>query len=205
MSESIQFNTEDMPSLLYSTLPDNIYKELKQARKTIKYNKSLAGCLEQEHLLDLSDAPLFTYYALELAKYFFADAKDSPVMKELHRCFTKPAMLNFNELWLNEQQPGEYNPLHHHGGLFSFVVYLDIPYSMSEQISIDKNINHVLNGSTEFFDQYNHFGKILTVEKNKHEGLMVMFPAWVMHTVYPFKGKYKNPRVTVSGNINLYT
>ena len=205
MTESIQVDNEDMPSLLYGTLPKHIYKELKQTRKTKKYNEALAGCLEQEHLLNLSDAPLFTNYALELAKYFFEETKYSPVIRELHQCLAKPAILNLQELWLNEQQPGEYNPLHNHGGLFSFVVYLDIPYNMSEQAKIDKQINRVLNGSTEFFDPYNHFGKILTVEKDKHEGLMVMFPAWVLHTVYPYKGNYEESRVTVSGNINICT
>lgn len=205
MSESIQINTEDMPSLLYNTLPKHIYKELKQTSKTKKYNTELAGCLVHEYLLDLSDAPLFTKHALELAKYFFTEARNSVVIKEIYKSFAKQPILNLQELWLNEQQPGEYNPLHNHGGLFSFVVYLDIPYYMSEQIKIDKQINQVLNGSTEFYDPYNHFSRILTVEKDKHEGLMVMFPAWVLHTVYPFKGDYKDLRTTVSGNINLYT
>ena len=114
--------------------------------------------------------------------------------------------LNLNELWINEQKSGEYNPLHIHGGLFSFVVYLQIPYTMSEQTKIDKNLSSekVLNGATQFFDPYNHFDRKIIVDKSS-EGLMVLFPAWVLHTVYPYKGKYKNPRVTISGNINLYT
>ena len=206
MSESIQINNEDMPSLLYNTLPNVIIDELKNAKKIRKYNSELAGCLENENLLSIENSPLFKKHILEIAYYFLETCKQNFVIKELYSALRSAPKLNLNELWINEQKSGEYNPLHIHGGLFSFVVYLQIPYTMSEQTKIDKNLNSekVLNGATQFFDPYNHFDRKIIVDKSS-EGLMVLFPAWVLHTVYPYKGKYKNPRVTISGNINLYT
>ena len=46
------------------------------------------------------------------------------------------------------------------------------------------------------------FNKLINVEKGI-EGQVILFPAWVNHVVYPFKGFSGIPRVSISGNIVL--
>ena len=36
-------------------------------------------------------------------------------------------------MWLNSGAKGSYTPLHDHAGLFSFVVYVKIPYTREEE------------------------------------------------------------------------
>ena len=38
-----------------------------------------------------------------------------------------------NGFWVNYQYQHEFNPYHHHGGIYSFVVWLKIPYDWKEQ------------------------------------------------------------------------
>ena len=35
--------------------------------------------------------------------------------------------------WVNYMKKTEFNPLHRHGGLFSFVIFIQIPYDLSEE------------------------------------------------------------------------
>ena len=104
--------------------------------------------------------------------------------------------------WINFQRPGEFIPVHRHSGVFSFVIWVQVPYSLtedtgSEQFSASKNVK----GNFEFI--YNDIlGNLRTcrIPADKDwEGKLMIFPAELHHQVYPF---YSNDfRITVSGNI----
>ena len=116
--------------------------------------------------------------------------------------------MNLTAFWANYQYKHEFNPSHRHGGVYSFVIWLKIPYHWEEQ----NKLPH-LNGIKEIdkkpglfeFEYINIRGDIKTFNyllNSKYEGTMVFFPAALKHCVYPFYNTDK-PRISISGNIGF--
>jgi len=106
--------------------------------------------------------------------------------------------------WVNFQKQHEYNPLHNHQGLYSFVIFMKIPYDWREQHELPfvKHSNTKVAGNFEFV-YTNILGKICgsTYKLDpSSEGLMLFFPAEIHHMVYPFYNS-EEERITISGNI----
>ena len=109
-------------------------------------------------------------------------------------------------LWVNYQNAGEYQPIHDHGGLYSFAIWLTNPVEYSHQI-IKKN---AMGASSSFnntfcFQYVNMLGQQSTTlyPMGKHlEGWMVFFPADLNHCVYPYYD-CDEQRVSISGNVML--
>ena len=108
-----------------------------------------------------------------------------------------------HQWWVNFQKQHDFNPTHHHKGIYSFVIWLKIPIEFSDQNK--ENITNTPRNSAfcfEFSDMLgvvNHF----TYQLGKlDEGTMLFFPSKLQHTVYPFYNCNED-RITVSGNILL--
>jgi hypothetical protein len=114
---------------------------------------------------------------------------------------------NLESLWVNFQKKHEFNPPHDHSGVFSFVIWMQIPTSYAEQkklpICAESNAdNHISNFA---FNYTNTLGRVSTFAYNMEkeaEGYMVMFPSTMLHQVFPF---YENDgeRISISGNVNI--
>ena len=116
----------------------------------------------------------------------------------------KKAELQLGACWINFQQKYEYQPIHDHSGIYSFILFCDIPFLLDEEdkIAPGKNANDRVSGRVNFhYVTYN--GKIaamtLPVEKGWEKKLIV-FPAELMHSVAPFYSTDKY-RITISGNL----
>ena len=111
-----------------------------------------------------------------------------------------------NDWWVNYQHEGDYNPLHDHGGIFSFVIWMKIPTDWRDQKKLPRCIHSTSNTVSNFqFVYTNHLGKITSYTyymSPKMEGTMVFFPANLKHTVYPFYD-CKEERISISGNISV--
>ena len=111
-----------------------------------------------------------------------------------------------NDWWVNYQHEGDYNPLHDHGGIFSFVIWMKIPTDWKDQKKLPRSIHSTSSTVSNFqFVYTNHFGKITThtyYMSPKMEGIMLFFPANLKHTVYPFYD-CKEERISISGNISV--
>ena len=103
------------------------------------YSKNLAGNLEKE----------FSYNRLDVI-----DALISPAVAKYNEVFPSYTHslgyfdrempdIKLNNAWINFQTKHEFNPMHTHSGVFSFVIWLDIPYNMRHErmISSVKNSN----------------------------------------------------------------
>ena len=123
---------------------------------------------------------------------------------------TNDEKVNFNlmNFWANYQYKHEFNPSHRHSGVYSFVIWLKIPYHWEEQ----NKLPH-LNGIKEIdkkpglfeFEYINILGHIKTFSyllTPDYEGTMLFFPAALRHCVYPFYNT-DEPRISISGNIAL--
>jgi hypothetical protein len=108
---------------------------------------------------------------------------------------------NFERIWINAQRQGEFIPLHQHSGLYSFVIWVQMPF----------HINHfnpmLVKDRTALFEFVfvNSLGKLenyrIPVDKS-YEGYIAVFPAELNHQVYPFYGS-DDLRISISGNIRL--
>lgn len=116
--------------------------------------------------------------------------------------------LYLEAFWVNFQKQNEFNPLHDHSGIYSFVIWMKIPTDFTEQNS------NVLASTTRakkisVFDLHyiNTLGKIDAMQFNldkSYEGTLLFFPSKFDHCVYPYYN-CDDIRVSISGNISLNT
>ena len=170
---------------------------------SIYMNSSLAGNLSKSLTLEDKDNWFFNNVLNSVIDKFmnsFGDFdKDMNILSENAPFFLEP-------FWVNFQKENEFNPVHDHSGLFSFVIWVKIPTDWKEQhaLPVSANSNSPKTSNFEFWyltplGKHQHYGYFL--DKNS-EGTMLLFPAKLMHTVYPFYNCDKE-RISISGNIKF--
>lgn len=126
-----------------------------------------------------------------------------------HLLGDKPRLIPYlRDFWVNYQYKHEFNPKHDHSGVYSFVIWMKIPYTYEEQSNLDfqKGLKRIDKkaGMFEFY-YYDILGRQVThmyeVDK-EFEGRMVFFPSKLSHQVYPFYNS-DDERVSISGNVWL--
>ena len=114
--------------------------------------------------------------------------------------------LYIHDLWVNYQYKHEFNPYHFHGGMYSFVIWMKIPTDWKEQNKlpfldgINEDNKKVSNFEFEYLDMLGnikHYGYRLDPSM---EGHMLLFPARLQHTVYPFYN-CDDTRISIAGNL----
>lgn len=113
--------------------------------------------------------------------------------------------LELKEMWVNFQKKHDFNPVHDHGGVMSFVIWHTIPYDIKEEIQQYKNGTFSACASTFEFVYTDALGnicnKVLPVSKD-WEGVICMFPAKMKHCVQPFYTS-DDYRISIAGNIHF--
>ena len=115
--------------------------------------------------------------------------------------------LILNQFWVNFQYKTEFNPYHDHSGVYSFVIWLKIPYDSEDQKKLaqfhDIKKGDIKAGYFQF--EYNDsLGGIRNYSYSlspEYEGYMLFFPASLRHCVYPFY-ETEEPRISIAGNIS---
>ena len=166
------------------------------------YKHSLAGNIEASNLLlDRSDwffrttvRPLI----IEYEKQFGCLGNNFPSNQRFE--------YHMNTWWVNYQKKNEFNPVHNHTGVYSFVIWMKIPTDYEEQkknsIALTSNSftisNFELYYSNIFGEPTSHIYRM----KPAVEGTMLFFPSKMRHSVYPFYN-CDDERISVSGNVML--
>lgn len=204
----MQINLNYFPNIGYLTtdVPPNLLTKLDKIiheKKLEKHNNKLAGNIKKEFKIPKA-IPIFTKYIFDMCEKYDEEFRYT---KGIDIC-TNNVPLILNNMWVNFQKKHEFNPMHTHGGLFSFVIWVKIPFYNKDEKdnSPGKNSNRNLAGTFEF--QYtDSLGSIhsqaLHVDK-EWEGKMCLFPSRLNHSVCPFYSS-NGYRVTVSGNVCLKT
>ena len=99
--------------------------------------------------------------------------------------------------WMNNQVAGDFNPIHKHDGLLSSVLFTKVP------ISISNNEEKDYAGYLEFIDGRDAGITPTHMRIKPVVGRMYMFPSWLLHQVYPFRGN--GHRRSVSFNSYYHT
>jgi hypothetical protein len=169
-------------------------------KDAIPANTTLAGKIKKEYVLSSSIGhiqellnPLISAYDQEF-DYF------SPISVNTRNC---PVMLE--TAWVNFQEKYEYNPVHNHGGLMSFVIWVKIPFSLEEESKIFPDTPRSAENGSFSFLYTNTNGQIRNYTipvDSSYENVCVMFPSTMMHCVHPFYTS-NDYRISVSGNFKI--
>lgn len=179
---------------------NNLLEKSQQELDTIRQIHAVSGHVKNEYRFD----PVPEYlnnYLLWLAnahdsKYNYVDSQNN-VRHDWE--------LKLTDCWVNNQGSGEFNPLHGHNGVYSFVIWLDIPYTMEDEHEYFPHADYLKSGTFEFA-YTNTLGVIkgfrIPTDK-KMNGKIALFPAGMRHVVYPFATKNIGNRISISGNLNI--
>ena len=200
----------DNIGVLVTQLSEDELKPIKDEIKNIQDNASLynranadlAGNIE--HSYELKDS---SKYIEELIMLYVNKYNDK--FKYLESIFlaNKKLPLGFDKpAWVNFMKKYEFNPSHTHSGVFTFVIWIDIPYSMEDELNQEycKRSSVKVPGHFEFLF-INKLGEItsyyIPADKTYNNTLLV-FPSKLRHGVYPFASS-DGYRISVSGNYKL--
>ena len=175
----------------------------KDFSKSFPINDSLAGRIDKEYALNLTSLP--TQYIKESINL---SIKYNPhYIEYINRKTDSPRLnLSYNgQAWVNFQKKYEHNPIHRHNGIFSYVIWYQIPYYLENEAKYGsggvKEAQQNCNGDFYFvFPEAQEIAvRSLNIDK-KMEGYIAMFPSDLNHAVYPFYTS-DDYRITISGNI----
>ena len=182
-------------------------KEMNKLKSYIKNKKNnisetLAGNINNSFFIEDKDNWFFNNVLLNLiSKYSTEDLKVI-----VPSVLTKNCAYTLDSFWVNFQNKYEFNPTHSHTGVFSFVVWVEIPssYKKEKELKFAKKSNSPCPNTFEFI--YTNILGMVSSERYHLEpedkGTILLFPAKLLHQVYPFYLSNKK-RISISGNIRL--
>jgi hypothetical protein len=117
-----------------------------------------------------------------------------------------PVPIVLDTFWVNFQKKYEFNPVHNHDGLYSFVIWINVPYNVEDENKSSPGIYSNYNTAGMFSMLYSDsIGGIkchdIVIDKSK-ENNIIIFPSKFYHCVYPFFSS-DDYRISVSGNFKL--
>ena len=171
----------------------------------VLWKDKLAGHVDSSKRLDDVDNQFFNKVLLPLVGSYEKNFGSQLGINAMSVSQVK-AGYNMQNWWVNHQKAGDFQPTHNHSGIYSFVIWMKVPFTYEEQnsISIAKEANCRRVSAFEF--NYNDIlgnARDYTYELGPSaEGVIVLFPAKLNHLVYPFYN-CDEERVSISGNIGL--
>tara|TARA_R110000822_G_scaffold251325_2_gene378210 strand:- start:778 stop:1365 length:588 start_codon:yes stop_codon:yes gene_type:complete len=188
--------------IYHTTLEDELYHFLKNnIKKKIPHNNLLAGNIKEEYLID-DLIPKVEPFLLKN----ISNSEDLMNYFKAMNYLSEDRPMYLDHLWVNFMKKHEFNPLHTHKGIFSFVIFMEMPFLYSEQVNVGpgKTSNAPKAGCLEFI-HIDELGKLqnitLGVDKTWEKKCLI-FPADLNHLVYPFY-KTNKYRITISGNFKF--
>lgn len=197
------------PLLWWSKVTNDFKEQLLERgyQTTIDNRQNLAGHLEKENLYNRVDqewfAKNFYPYLSAYAETFDLNWKNNAnISRKNPKKVTQYSKRYFNlqSLWINFMRPGDFNPPHFHSGDLSFVIFLKVPKELKEE---NKNFIGKSSGPGSIYFQFGeHQEHMITNHKFfPEENQVIIFPATLNHSVFPFKSDCE--RISVSGNFEI--
>ena len=200
---------------------DYLWERIEIAKKKPKcYKKHLAGKISHSYLLDdpqnlvirnlydilfnpIDNPNMFNFMNKEIGRTHQKKMNTPENVKEVIQPYLE-------SIWVNFQKKGEFQPLHSHSGIFSFVIWMDIPYHHEDEakLAFSRSSSPGSTGGNFSFAMTSEVSRSvaeyfikLSPEKN---GYCCLFPSDLSHQVYPFYTSDKD-RISISGNIMYRT
>ena len=198
------------PMIMYAKMPMDLVRRMnKYVNKTVKdkekvknldHSNNLVGKLKQEFLIEANELDKFLpFFNNVVGKYLDTD---------LQRSFKSLAKgtgygIEYKSAWIVRQFAGEYNPAHIHTECsMSCVGYLRLPEKIEEEWEEDYKDHYPANGHIEFLHGSPGKMHVHTLMVKPSVGDFFIFPADLIHMVYPFKSE--GERRSFSMNIEVH-
>ena len=191
----------DLPKDLYDSLLKETSVMQQDFSKAIPRHKTLAGHLLHEYEI-VDSAKELEKFVLNLVMLY---DKEYGNLHEIDMLTSNVPMV-MEHPWVNFQQKYEFNPVHNHRGIMSFVTWLQIPYDLQTEFEQGPGRYRTEQINSAFqFVYVGNLGqtatKTIKIDKT-FEGKIMIFPSKLMHTVYPFYTS-DDYRISVAGNVML--
>ena len=207
-SNNLGYIDEKMPDDVYKIVLDEI--DIAAGQK-VPHNTKLVGNIEEQYLMGFKNQ--LNMYKLETYLRGLAGIYEKKF--NYMSCMGNQTMsldqgmsfdLRLKNCWVNFMKKYEFNPIHNHSGLYSFNIFVKIPYDLKEEFDSPRtqNINQRFPGCFSFYCG-NGLGEFVphVLEADKDwEQVIILFPSVTQHCVYPFYTS-DDYRITVSGNLYL--
>ena len=190
------------PAVLRVKIPDKIIKKLneyidntiknKSKAEKLNYGEKLVGDVTQEFLLEIE--------FVKSSGWLDFLGNCSKIYTELNEG-KKITKVNLLDTWVVRQFKNEYNPTHWHGGHISGAGFLKVPKILGDSVQKKKDINY-RGGNLQLIHGSRMFTCPSTYNIIPEVGDFYLFPNYLMHTVFPFKGTDEERR-SISFNATI--
>ena len=190
------------PAVLRVKIPDKIIEKLneyidntiknKSKAEKLNYGEKLVGDVTQEFLLELE--------FVKSSGWLDFLGNCSKIYTELNEG-KKINKFNLLDTWVVRQFKNEYNPTHWHGGHISGAGFLKVPKILGDSVQKKKDINY-RGGNLQLIHGSRMFTCPSTYNIVPEVGDFYLFPNYLMHTVFPFKGTDEERR-SISFNATI--
>ena len=170
---------------------DNTIKNKSKAEK-LNYGEKLVGDVTQEFLLEIE--------FVKSSGWLDFLGNCSKIYTELNEG-KKITKFNLLDTWIVRQFKNEYNPTHWHGGHISGAGFLKVPKILGDSVQKKKDINY-RGGNLQLIHGSRMFTCPSTYNIVPEVGDFYVFPNYLMHTVFPFKGTDEERR-SISFNATI--
>jgi len=184
-------------SVLIDKLPDSLYSHLLTQCKTLEDKNTFESGVKDKnmpkHIL-IDNYDLLKTYILNCVKLYINEYKVTlpHTNKNIPLIVTKP--------WINFQKKGQFIRNHIHDGLFSYNIWIKIPYDLSKEVNSEKEATASFEFNyTDILGNINSFTIPLSKE---HEGTIIFFESSLSHQVYPFYTSDEY-RISIAGNVMI--
>ena len=177
---------------------DYLKTQIKKKNELENFTKDLAGHIQDEYQIKVTN---------DYSNYICDCIDNNPItINHSNKIDTlsKNCPIFLDKSWINFQKKHEFNPLHDHQGVFSFIIFMQIPYKLKEELKVyaDANGQYTSCLSFIFTDTNGSVVDKLCYVDESYLYKMLIFPAKLKHMVYPFYTSDKE-RITVSGNVRF--
>ena len=171
--------------------------------KQLDFSNNLVGNVKQEHQVEdhiwhkKPDPELPTLFGW-VGSCTNAYVKTLSQMRRFNPAAEKEKIVTkvmLNSAWIVNSIAGDFNPLHMHNGMLSAAGWLKMPPS------VEKDEEREQAGLIEFMHGVPQSLVEFKYPVKPHVGQLFLFPAWLVHEVYPFRGK--GIRRTLSFNLDV--
>lgn len=188
----------DVPKPVKEEIIESLNNLADNENAATDYRNKLVGHLHKEYTLPITKN--LKYLTEKLAEEYVTvfDMEHNTGFTDFYNLNKK---YELKSLWVNYQKKHDFNPVHTHSGVFSFVIWIQVPYFIEdEQDRYDPNGNET---GMFYFRWITPIGGItahkIPVDK-KWQWKMAYFPAKLNHGVNPFYTS-DDYRISVSGNV----
>ena len=201
----ILFDTKLPPAVLEKMI--QISDEILSDSNRTNWGNNLAGQIKDEPLVPpqkLKEQNLTDFFGNMVLEYVHQCnlQKVPPNQHQNMELIKNNIQVTLNSMWIVEQQPGEYNPIHVHTSCdISSVMYLKTPNFLPSQKTERDD-----DGAIVFLGAAGQSGgqlKTNSIKVKPKVGQFFIFPSHMQHTVYPYKTNDDFARRSVSFNASF--